>query len=468
MIKFGTGGWRAVIGDEFTKANVKLLVQGLCDIFEKDSLKKETVIGFDRRFLSDFAAKWAAEVFAANGVKVRFIGRDAPTPMIMFAARQADVPYALAVTASHNPAEYNGIKVFTAGGRDAAKDVTDKIEAAIEAVKEVKSVDFEAGRREGLIVDENISNEYIDSILAQIDVEAIKRKNLRVLLDPMFGVSKTSLQTVLSIARCEVGVINDRHDTLFGGKLPSPTAKTLDKLKAMVVDEGYDIGIATDGDADRLGIIDEHGNYIHPNRVLELLYYYFLKYKGLRGDCVRNIATTCVLDRIAADFGCRCIEVPVGFKYISAGMDEYDAILGGESSGGLTIKGHIKGKDGILAASVLVEMICVSGKRLSELLDEIDERYGKTFVIEDDMRFAAEKREEMMKVLFTDKALPDFGAPVKSVDYRDGVKVWFEDGGWIIIRFSGTEPLLRIYCETGSPEESERINAAAKAFCGSI
>ncbi|MBQ3824186.1 MAG: phosphoglucomutase/phosphomannomutase family protein, partial [Clostridia bacterium] len=191
MIKFGTGGWRAVIGDEFTKANVKLLVQGLCDIFEKDGLKKETVIGFDRRFLSDFAAKWAAEVFAANGVKVRFIGREAPTPMIMFAARQADVPYALAVTASHNPAEYNGIKVFTAGGRDAAKDVTNRIESAIGAVKEVRSVDFEAGRREGLIVDENISNEYIDSILSQIDVEAIKRKNLRVLLDPMFGVSKT-------------------------------------------------------------------------------------------------------------------------------------------------------------------------------------------------------------------------------------------------------------------------------------
>ena len=468
MIVFGTGGWRAVIGDDFTKQNITLLTQAICDIYERDGLKKETVIGFDRRFLSDFAAKWAAEVFAANGITVRFMDREAPTPMIMYAVRNSGVPYGIAVTASHNPAEYNGIKIFTEGGRDASKDVTDRFEKVISEVKEIKSLPFQKGVEKGLIVRENIANEYIDSILAQINVEAIKAKNLRVLLDPMFGVSKTSLQTVLSIARCEVGIINDRRDTLFGGKLPSPSAKTLEKLEAMVVDEGYDIGLATDGDADRLGVIDEQGNFVHPNRILELLYYYFLKYKNMRGSCVRNIATTCVLDRIAADFGCKCIEVPVGFKHISAGMDKYDAIIGGESSGGLTIKGHIKGKDGILAAAILVEMICVSGKRIGALIDEIDERYGKMYVVEDDMRFDTEKRGLMMKTLFDDKKLPDFSCEIKSVDYSDGVKVWFANGGWIIIRFSGTEPLLRIFCELPDKDEAVKINQTAKKFCENI
>lgn len=207
-------------------------------------------------------------------------------------------------------------------------------------------MDFEEAKKAGLVEIIDPMNDYIDSILSFVDIDKIKAKKLKILLDPMFGVSKTSLQTILLTCRCDVDVINDRHDTLFGGRLPSPSAKTLTRLSTMVVEGGYDLGIATDGDADRIGLIDSHGAFIHPNDILVLLYYYLVKYKGWKGDCVRNIATTHLLDRLAASFGQTCYEVPVGFKWISSKMDETGAIIGGESSGGLTVKGHISGKDG--------------------------------------------------------------------------------------------------------------------------
>ncbi|MBQ2743175.1 MAG: phosphoglucomutase/phosphomannomutase family protein, partial [Oscillospiraceae bacterium] len=296
--------------------------------------------------------------------------------------------------------------------------------------------------------------------------DAIRAKNMRVLLDPMFGVSKTALSTVLMTARCDVDTINERHDTLFGGRLPSPSAHTLAKLSNMVVEEGYDLGIGTDGDADRIGIIDENGKFVHPNEIMMLLYYYLLKYKGWRGDVVRNVATTCILDRIADDFGQKCHEVPVGFKHISGMMEKTDALIGGESSGGLTIRGHIKGKDGIFASSLLVEMICTTGKHLSDLLAEIYEKYGYMQMMEFDTKFSVEKKEEMRRVLYEEEALPEFDVEIASVSRADGVKVTFENGGWIIARFSGTEPLIRIFCEMESKEHADKMIATMREFLG--
>ncbi|HAD40827.1 MAG TPA: phosphonomutase, partial [Plesiomonas shigelloides] len=303
-----------------------------------------------------------------------------------------------------------------------------------------------------------------DSIINAIDMEAIKNSHLRVLLDPMYGVSKTCLQTVLITARCDLDVINDRHDTLFGGKLPSPSAHTLGRLTEMVVEQGYDIGIGTDGDADRLGIIDEKGNFIHPNEILCLLYYYLLKYKGWKGGVVRNVATTHLLDKIAHSFGEECYEVPVGFKHISSKMDEQDALIGGESSGGLTIRGHIKGKDGIFAASLLVELMSVTGKKLSELLSEIYNEYGYCYTAEGDCTFKASEKETLYNKIYVEKALPNFDYEVESVSYADGAKVRFKNGGWLIARFSGTEPLLRIFAEMDCKERAEEVLEQMKAF----
>ncbi|CCO47053.1 putative Phosphoglucomutase [Vibrio nigripulchritudo SOn1] len=467
MIKFGTGGWRAFIGEEFTKDNVRLVAQAVANIMLNEKVEdKGFVVGYDRRFLSDKAGHWFAEVLAANGITVSFINKFVPTPIVMFKAKEMGCAYSACITASHNPADYNGIKVFIEGGRDADEIITQKIEEQIAnlTLENVKSIDFEQAVEDKTILEINPMNEFVDSIINFIDIEAIKRANLRVLIDPMFGVAKNALQTVLINGRCDVDVINDGKNPDFGGLMPSPSAATLYRLKHLVAAEGYDIGIGTDGDADRLGIIDEKGNFIHPNEVLMLLYYYLLKYKGWSGSVVRNIATTHILDKIAADHGEKSFEVPVGFKHISSQMEADDSLIGGESSGGLTIRGHIKGKDGVFASSLLVEMVSVTGKKLSELLDEIYGKYGYAYTAEGDCTFKPAQKEALYNKIYVEKQLPDFDFEIEKVSYEDGAKVYFKNGGWVIARFSGTEPLLRIFSEMEDKESAEAAVAQVKAF----
>jgi alpha-D-glucose phosphate-specific phosphoglucomutase len=467
MIKFGTGGWRAFIGEEFTKENVRLVAQAVANITNAESVaERGFVIGYDRRFLSDKAGRWFAEVLAANGIVVSFIDKFVPTPIVMFKAKEMNCAYSACITASHNPADYNGIKVFIEGGRDADEIITQKIEDQIATLttSDVKSVDFEQAIDDHLIEVINPMNEFVDSIINFIDIEAIKKANLRVLVDPMFGVAKNALQTVLINGRCDVDVINDGKNPDFGGLMPSPSAATLYRLMHLVEEQGYDIGIGTDGDADRLGIIDEKGNFIHPNEVLLLLYYYLLEYKGWKGSVVRNIATTHLLDKIAQDHGEKCFEVPVGFKHISSQMEADDSLIGGESSGGLTIRGHIKGKDGVFASSLLVEMISVTGKKLSELLDEIYSKYGYAYMAEGDCKFKPGQKEALFNKIYVDKQLPEFEFEIEKVSYEDGAKVYFKNGGWIIARFSGTEPLLRIFAEMEDKDTAERVLQQFKDF----
>lgn len=450
MIKFGTGGWRAVIADEFTKANIRLLTAGLCGLMHAERLDGSQVcVGYDRRFLSKEAAHWAAEVLAGYGYRTMMVNRSSPTPLIMFTVKQLELPYGMAITASHNPAVYNGIKVFTAGGRDADQTVTARIEEHIAAVdpEKIPSVDYDEALSLGLIQEIYPFNEYIDSILQFVDVERIKKSRLRIAIDPMYGVSQSSLRTILLTCRCDVDVIHEQHDTLFGGKMPAPSEDTLRLLSNFVVDNCCNLGIATDGDADRLGVIDENGRYVPANTLLVLLYYYLLQYRGWKGPCVRNNSTTCLLDRVAADFEETCYEVPVGFKHISAKMAETGAIIGGESSGGLAVRGHIAGKDGIYSAALLVEMLAVTGKSVSQLYREIVRKYGMLYYEDAAYSMTPARKTELQEILFVQKYLPDFGTEIVRVSYEDGCKVYFSDDSWVICRFSGTEPLLRIAAE---------------------
>lgn len=469
MIKFGTGGWRAVIGDEFTKQNIQILAKALCDKMRNEGVtEKGIVIGYDRRFLSKEAMQWAGEVFAAEGITAYLVNKSAPTPLVMFYVMKHELPYGMMITASHNPALYNGIKVFTAGGRDADAAQTQDIENYINDVKteDVKEMDYDEALNKGLIQEIYPLNEYLDNIIDAVDMEAIRDRRLKIALDPMYGVSETSLKTILLTARCEVETIHDRHDTLFGGKLPAPTAATLRPLQNFVIDSKCDIGIATDGDADRLGIIDDTGRFLHPNDILVLLYYYLVKYKGWKGPVVRNICTTHMLDSVAEKFGEKCYEVPVGFKYISAKMNETDAVIGGESSGGLTVRGHIKGKDGIYAASLLVEMIAKTGKKLSEIYKDIENECGSIFMDERDYKFTLEKKASMTQTLMVDKQIPELPYEIEKVSYLDGSKVYFKNGGWVIARFSGTEPLLRIFCEMPTLEQAREVTKIYEDFLG--
>ncbi len=471
MIKFGTGGWRAVIGDEFTRANIQLLAEAMSRKMKAENVAQEgIVIGYDRRFLSKEAVKWACEVFAAEQVPVLFVNRSSPTPLIMFYVEKHGMHYGMMVTASHNPAIYNGFKVFTSGGRDANEEQTRDIEAyaaAIEASGEpIAAIEYEQAKADGLVKEFNPLNEYLDNIIENINMKAIRDRGLHIVLDPMYGVSQIAMKTILSTARCEIDLIHEAHDTLFGRRMPAPSESALTELCTYVREMQCDLGIATDGDADRLGVVDDTGKYLHANDILVLLYHYLLKYKGWRGPAVRNVATTHVLDRMAEAFGEKCYEVPVGFKYVSAKMQETDAVIGGESSGGLTVRGHINGKDGIYAASLLVEMVAVTGKRLSELMREIDDEYGKIYMEERSYKFTAQRKQELQQLLFGAKDLPDFGEEIDHISYLDGVKVYFADGGWIIARFSGTEPLLRIFCEMDSREAAAWMSRKFEEFLG--
>ncbi len=466
MIQFGTGGWRAVIGDGFTRENISRVAAALALRMRREGCAEEGICaGYDRRFLSREALIWFCEVMTGAGIRVYFVNMSCPTPQIMFTVREMKLSYGAMVTASHNPAIWNGIKLFTRGGRDADEGVTRGIQEDANALRaeELPRLDFETARARGLITLIDPRDAYLDAILRQVDTEAIRKRRLRVVLDPMFGVSVTGLLTILYTARCDIDVINDRHDAFFGRHLPAPNPETLVDLQYAVKEHRADVGIATDGDADRLGIIDERGNYVTANETLALLYAYLLEYKGWKGPVVRNLATTHMLDRIAAEHGERCIEVPVGFKHISAAMREHEAVIGGESSGGLTVRGHIAGKDGLYAASLLVEMLSVTGRKLSELVKDLYRRYGASCMVEYDWPLTAGKKEELRRRVLEERMLPVFPREPERISYLDGCKVYFGDG-WVILRFSGTEPRVRIFAEGQNREEAEELAGRMAAF----
>ena len=468
MIQFGTGGWRAVIGEGFTRANIERVAAAVARRMVREGCAEKGIcVGYDRRFLSREACIWFSQVMAGEGVKVWFVNLNCPTPQIMFTVRHMDLPYGAMITASHNPAVYNGIKLFTAGGRDAVEEFTSSVQEEANALdpESIRVLDFDRARELGAVAFTDPRDAYLDSILSQVNTEAIRRVHPRIVLDPMFGVSLTGMQTILYTCRCDLDVINDRHDAFFGRHLPAPTPATLVDLQQAVLEHNAAVGIATDGDADRLGIVDEKGHHVSANEVLVLLYYYLMEYRGWRGAAVRNLATTHLLDRVAEAYGQECVEVPVGFKHISSGMDAHDALIGGESSGGLTVRGHIKGKDGLYAASLLVEMLCVTGRPMSRLIRDIYERFGEAHMAEFDWALTPEIRDAIYQKIMAERALPEFDRPVSRVSYLDGCKVYM-DNAWVILRFSGTEPRVRIFAEAETVQGARNLVEKMAAFAG--
>lgn len=454
MIKFGTGGFRAIIGDDFTRTNVELVGQGLCCILnEEKQTEQPVVIGYDHRFLSPESARWLAIVFAANGIQVLLLDSACPTPMVMTAVRDLNLNLGCMMTASHNPANYNGIKLILRGGRDADIEFTDRLEQICHTLQDetCQEKSFTNYVQDGLIQRFNNSNEYLDNILNFVDKEAIRKAELHVLFDPMYGVAGYWVNSLLASLRCSVDFIHNYRDPLFGGQLPAPLKETTQELQLLVLTKKYDLGIATDGDADRIGVVDVDGSYIDCNCILPLIYYYLLKIKHLKGDVVRNSGTSVMVDRIARDFGYQSYEVPVGFKYITEKMSEHDALLGGESSGGLTMRGYIKGKDSVFATLLLVEMVAKTGKSLGKLLVELQQKYGPLYQVEEEFSFEEIgcTRQELVSRLTVPLVSVD-NESVRDISYTDGQKIWLEDG-WALARLSGTEPLLRIMCEANTP-----------------
>ena len=468
-IVFGTGGWRAIIGEGYTLANVRRLCQAIANETVRKGIDGlGVVIGGDRRFLSRESAVAAAEVFAGNNIPVTLLPDDVPTPLVTFAAPYLGAAYGIIVTSSHKPPEWNGMKVFRQDGSLPLDDETDRYqdEANALSVDDVITLDLAVARKAGLVVDKVLTEPYVDAIEKIVDVDAVRGSDLRVIVDPMYGTSQLTLGTILNDMRVRSEFIHASHNPLFGGIAPAPDLQRLSTLISMIKqgDGRYDLGMATDGDSDRIGIVDETGEYISTNDLLLLLYWYLHEFRGEKGGVVRNLATTHLLDRLAAHFGEESREVKVGFKHVTAGMEEIGAVLGGESSGGLTVRGWILGKDGIFACALVVEMLARTGKKISELREMIYEITGRLYTLEAGVDSTPEMRVAVPRRLEADPLTHVGPYPVVSISHLDGTKIVLENDNWALLRFSGTEPVLRMFVEADSPEKATELLDWLKGF----
>ncbi len=460
FIRFGTGGWRAVIGKGFTSRNVKRVAHAIALYLSEKGMKdRGIVIGYDNRFMSEEFAKIAAEVLIGNNVKV-FMTRSAiPTPLVTFTVLRKGAGGGLIVTASHNPPEYNGIKFETEDGMPAPVDVTEKIERMANSVdpSTIPWFPFKTGIEKGFISVEDFRGPYLDYLEEKIDVGSIKKKQLRVCFDTMYGSGTSTIQMALISARCDLTILHGRRDPLFGGKSPAPSKESLTYLIDTMKNGGYDVGIAVDGDADRIALVDEKGNFLHPNDVLVILYNYLHEIKGMKGPAVRNVATTHNLDLLAKKIGERVIETPVGFKHIAKAMIESGAIIGGESSGGITFKDHIMEKDGVYTAMLVLEMLSKMDMKLSEIVESVKEKLGKWYHYhQENLELTPSLKVSAVRFMEGDlDSISDL--KVVEINRIDGVKYILEDGSWVLLRLSGTEPLLRIISESWSEEEARKL-----------
>ena len=460
VIVFGTGGWRARIGRGFTSMNVRKVIQAVSNyIASSGGMEAGVVIGYDHRFLSKEFAELAAETFAANNVRV-FLSRAAlPTPVVTFTVLKRKSFCGVILTASHNPSEYNGIKLETAEGLPAPVEVTDMIQSEANSIKpeRIPWVSLQDAIEHGFVRVENFRNDYLDDLESKIDFSTIRKAGLRVCFDPMHGSGTTTLQIALTTARCDLITINSQRDPLFGGRSPSPAEESLTMLKQFVKENEFDIGIAVDGDADRIALVDENGGFIGPNDVILLLYHYLREVKGLKGGIVRNISTSHNIDMLCKALGDKVYEVPVGFKHIASAMQKHELLMGGESSGGVAFRGHILEKDGVYAAMLVAEMLAVMGKKVSQILSEVYSLIGKRYYFaeyEIDLTPGSIVRLER---IFGDPPDNILGNEVLDINRMDGMRFTLSDGSWVLLRKSGTEPLVRIVGESWSEKQVEAL-----------
>jgi alpha-D-glucose phosphate-specific phosphoglucomutase len=465
-IKFGTDGWRAVMAREFTFDNVKIVTQAIAGyVLAHDLGARGVVIGYDNRFLSEHFAAAAGEVLTGNGIPVFITNRATPTPVTAFEVKRRGAAGAVMLTASHNPPEYNGIKFIPEYAGPALPYITDELEKYINELVETgiyKDMDLDQAREKGLAQYVDPFEDYVAHLKTVVDLDSIRRAALKVVVDPMFGAGIGYLDRVLSDAGCQVEVIHGYRDALFGGSLPEPSSKVLTELRDRVTASGAHLGLAMDGDADRFGIIDRDGRFINANQVLYLLYRHLIKNRGIKGPVARSVATTHMLDKIAARYGLEVDETPVGFKYIGESMMKKGSILGGEESGGLSITGHIPEKDGVLAAALMAELVAVENKSVGEILAEVDEEYGGLLSERLDIHCSQETKDRVLAGL-KELVPPEVaGLAVDKINAVDGKKFVLADGSYALIRASGTEPLFRIYVETDSEEKLRRIQQSMR------
>ncbi|MBA3468586.1 MAG: phosphoglucomutase/phosphomannomutase family protein [Herpetosiphonaceae bacterium] len=466
-IKFGTDGWRAVIAEDYTFENVRIVTQAVADYLHDSGLaSRGLVVGYDTRFGSERFALATAEVLAANGIHVYLTEKATPTPVVCWSILTKKAGGAAIITASHNPPTDNGYKYKPEYAGSASPEVVAKLEERLER-NPVKRMAAKDAEKQGLIERINGTPEYVAQIKQMVDLDAIKRAGWTVIIDAMYGAGAGYLPLLLDGGATEVVPLNDTRNPLFPGmRSPEPIDDNLTKLKRVVRESGAYAGLAFDGDADRVGLVDEKGRFVDQLRVFGLLAYYLLEVKGWRGPIVKSLSTTSMVNRLAEIYNVPIYETPVGFKHIGPKMIETNAIIGGEESGGFAIAKHLPERDGILSALLLLDLFLKRGKTPSETLDELFSKVGPHFYDRLDITYPADQRDAILKRV--DAARPDAlaGMAVSNINTQGGYKYYLSDGSWLLIRFSGTEPLLRIYTETRSPELVEKLLAEGRVLAG--
>jgi phosphoglucomutase len=463
MIKFGTSGWRGIIGEDFTFENVRVASQGIANHLKKTKQQGTGVIvAWDTRFLSEKFADEAAKILAFNGIQAYLCTRDVPTPCASYETVRRRAMGAINFTASHNPPEYNGLKFSTANGAPALPEVTQQIEREIEAVQ-LKNERLDVYERTELIEEIDPKDRYLDELRRKVDVEAIRQSGLRIAIDSLYGTSRDYLDYFLLECGLEVKIIHNYRDPYFGGFSPECNEKNLSDLRGVVTAEKFDMGLATDGDADRFGIIDDRNRFVSPNTIIALLAIYLKRYRNIPGGLARSVATTHLMDSIARKLDIPLYETPVGFKYIGELILDDKIALGGEESAGMSMYRHLPEKDGILACLLVAEMVARMGKTIHELIEDAHEEFGYFYSKRVDLKLTPQLKESLASKLANPPAEID-GMKVREVNTLDGVKLIFDDSNWLLFRLSGTEPVARLYAEACTPKDLKHVLDVGRKF----
>ena len=460
-VRFGTEGWRAMIARSFTFNNVQIFAQAVSDyILHAHAENKTIIIGYDTRFLADKFALEMAYIFNKNKIKVFFSERDVPVPAVAFSVLQKKTAGAVMITASSFSYDYCGIKFIPSYAGPAEPKIINYIERLLEVYE--KSYEYD----NDLQVDHELFNkfdpmeDYLDYVKKFVDLDKIQDAQLNLIINPMFGTGRGYLESILEEICSQVIVINDHVDCCFGGKKPDPYEKNLEEDKRLVLENGFDLAISLDGDADRIGVIDKNGNFINPNQIMTLLMYHLISNRSFTGKVVKSVSSTRMLDKLCELFGISMIQTPVGFKFICEKMRESDVIIGGEESGGISIKGYLPEKDGILAALLIIELVAYEGKTLSEILEELHLKTGQFHSRRIDIEL--DGKEKMVLDYFQKIGVFTLrGEKSSGKKQFDGMMYDYSDT-WLYVRTSGNRELLRMYFETSKFSELDAIELELK------
>jgi alpha-D-glucose phosphate-specific phosphoglucomutase len=467
QIKFGTSGWRAVMAEEFTFANVQRAVHGIARyVASQESNRARVIVGRDPRFLGESFCAMAADILSSHGISPLVIAEPAPTPTISYAIIQSKADGAINFTASHNPPEYNGIKFSTPDGAPALPEVTQAIEreiAAFDANPQTQRAAKAETQTQSLSQAINPRRMYLSRLREIVDLDVIKKAGIKIAFDPMWGAARGYSDAFLREAGVTVATVHDTRDVLFGGHAPEPDDHLLEDLRHQMREIGAAIGIATDGDADRFGIVDDDGTYLQPNYIIALLFDYLVETRGWKNGVGKSVATTNLINALAEKHGIELHETPVGFKYIGELIKQDKILIGGEESAGLSIRKHVPEKDGVLAGLLCCEMVARRGASLGKQLGELFAKVGSFYPLRENFRLTPEVKQK-----FTEKLRLDpnefHGIKVAGAVRIDGLKLVLADGSWVCYRLSGTEPVVRVYSEARSREGLAKLSAAAKAW----